>query len=395
MQHSSLSMLDLLRQLTGELPSWLEQTIVGVVIAAIAVILALVVHRILFHMLKRFAKASQSESDNLVVKRLVRPTRWALIALAVVLAARETPALDAIWSRIGSIVMPALIGWMAVAILNAFVEAMILRNDISMADNRRNRRRRTRLSIFGRIATFLIVFVTIGLMMLSIPGVRDIGVTLVASAGLAGLAVGAAAQPALKSLIAGFQMALTEPVVIGDAVIVGGEWGWIEEIRTTYVVVKVWDERRLVVPTSKFLDEIFQNWTKTTSQLLGTVMFYVDPHTKLEPIRQKFYELVESNERWDQRVKHMQVTELTRDAIEVRFLMTARDSPTLFDLRCDIREALIQWVAEKMPEAIVRSRMLPMGPVDINGIGPVSGDVMAQMDGGSAGEGGRQAAAHG
>ncbi|MCJ2179273.1 mechanosensitive ion channel family protein [Novosphingobium album (ex Hu et al. 2023)] len=377
-------MTDLLRMLTGELPSWLEQSLIAACAAAIAVALALLAHHVLFRLLRRFARASSSESDNLVVMRLVRPTRWALIALALVMAARETPALDAVWERIGSIVMPALIGWMAVAILQAFVEAMIVRNDISMADNRRNRRRRTRLAIFGRIATFLIVFVTVGLMMLSIPGVRDIGVTLVASAGLAGLAVGAAAQPALKSLIAGFQMALTEPVVIGDAVIIGGEWGWIEEIRTTYVVVKVWDERRLVVPTAKFLDEIFQNWTKTTAQLLGTVLFYVDPTTRLEPIRQKFYELVEDNERWDGRVKHMQVTELTRDAIEIRFLMTAKDSPTLFDLRCDIREALIQWVAEAMPEAIVRSRMLPMGPLDVSGIGPVSGDVMAQMNGHAA-----------
>ncbi|MCJ2188319.1 mechanosensitive ion channel family protein [Novosphingobium beihaiensis] len=377
-------MAPLLKTLTGELPRWLEQTLIAAIVAAIAIALALIVHHVLFRLLRRFARVSESESDNLVVKRLARPTRWALMALALVMAARDTPALEAMWERIGSVVMPALVGWMAVAILQALVDAMILRHDISMADNRRNRRRRTRLAIFGRIATFLIVFVTVGLMMLSIPGVRDIGVTLVASAGLAGLAVGAAAQPALKSLIAGFQMALTEPVVMGDAVIVGGEWGWIEEIRTTYVVVKVWDERRLVVPTSKFLDEIFQNWTKTTSQLLGTVLFYVDPATKLEPIRQKFYELVESNDRWDGRVKHMQVTELTRDAIEVRFLMTAKDSPTLFDLRCDVREALIEWVADAMPEAIVRSRLQTAGPFDVNAIGPVSGAVIAQMNGNAA-----------
>ena len=307
--------------------------------------------------------------------------RDALAALALVVAADAIPALDTLWDRIGGLVMPLLIGWMAVAILHALVEAMILRNDISVADNRAARRRRTRLSIFGRIATFIIVFVTIGLMMLAIPGVRQIGVTLVASAGLAGLAVGAAAQPALKSLIAGFQMALTEPVVIGDAVIIGGEWGWIEEIRTTYVVVKVWDERRLVVPTTKFLDEIFQNWTKTTSQLMGTVMLYVDPLTNLDPIREKFYELIEQNERWDKRVKWMQVTELTRDAIEVRFLMTAKDSPTLFDLRCDIREALMAWMREAMPEAIVRSRVLPVGPVEVNGLGPVSGEALSQMGG--------------
>lgn len=374
-------MTDWLDNLIGDLPNWLQQTLVAVLVVVIAVVIALVVHAVLFRVLRRFAKASDTDADNLVVRRLARPSRWALVALAIVLAARETPALAAVWQRAGGLVMPLLVGWMALAIVNAFVDAMVIRADISMADNRRNRRRRTRITIFGRIATFVIVFLTVGLMLLSIPGVRDIGVTLMASAGLAALAVGAAAQPALKALISGFQMALTEPVVIGDAVIIGGEWGWIEEIRTTYVVVKVWDERRLVVPTNKFLEEIFQNWTKTTSQLLGTVMLYVDPHASLDPIRQKFFEIVEDNERWDGRVKHMQVTELTRDAIEVRFLMTAKDSPTLFDLRCDVREALIQWIARDMPEAVVRSRVLPVAGPEAEALGAPSGAVMGQLAG--------------
>ena len=137
-----------------------------------------------------------------------------------------------------------------------------------------------------------------------------------------------------------------------------------------------------MVPTSKFLDEIFQNWTKTTSQLLGTVMLYVDPQTKLDPIRAKFFELVEGNVRWDQRVKHMQVTELTRDAIEIRFLMTAKDSPTLFDLRCDVREALIQWLASEMPEALVRQRMVSPEPLRIESQG---GDGGAGAEPGSPG----------
>jgi small-conductance mechanosensitive channel len=313
-----------------------------------------------------------------VLKRLARPTRYALIALAVVLVAREIPALDDIWSKVAGFVMPALIGWIAVSLLQALVKTLMLANRVDQVNNLKARSAQTRLAIFNRIATFLIVFVTIGLMLLSIPGVRDVGLTLMASAGLAALAVGAAAQPALKALIAGVQLALTEPIRIGDAVIIGGEWGWIEEIRTTYVIVKVWDERRLVVPTNKFLEEIFQNWTKTTSQLLGTVYLYVDPATKLDPIRTRFFELVEGNARWDKRVKHMQVTELTRDAIELRLLMTAKDSPTLFDLRCDIREALIQWLADEMPEAIVRGRVMATGP-DGSALGAPSGEVLAQM----------------
>ncbi|WP_299308561.1 mechanosensitive ion channel family protein [uncultured Croceicoccus sp.] len=347
------------------------------IILVLAVAGVLVLHRLAFGLLGKVVRSSRSAADNLVLEKMRRPTRYAAVAVALVFVAGEIPELALLWEAIAGFVLPALLGWIALSLFHALIAAMILRTDISVEDNLSARRRRTRLQIFSRLGTALIVFITAGLVLLSIPVVRDIGVTLVASAGLAGLAVGAAAQPALKSLIGGLQLALTEPIRIGDAVIIGGEWGWIEEIRTTYVVVKVWDERRLVVPTSKFLDEIFQNWTKTTSQLLGTVMFYVDPMTKLDPIREKFMELVESNARWDKRVRHMQVTELTRDAIEVRFLMTAKDSPTLFDLRCDIREALIQWIAAEMPDAIVRNRLLAAEPLRIDGAsGPPSAAAM-------------------
>lgn len=349
-------------------------------LAGIGVVVALLVHRIFFTILRRIAKASDNTSDNIVVASLAAPTKWSLVALGIVLAARETPLLAGAWEKVAGFVMPALIGWIALAIMRALVKSVELHLDLEAEDNLRARQRQTRMTILSRIATFVIIFVTVGLMLLSIPGVRDVGVTLMASAGLAALAVGAAAQPALKSLIAGVQMALTEPIRMGDAVIIGGEWGWIEDIRTTYVVVKVWDERRLVVPTSKFLEEIFQNWTKTTAQLLGTVYFYVDPSTRLDPIREKFFELVESNARWDKRVKHMQITELHRDAIEIRFLMTAKDSPTLYDLRCDIREALIQWVAAEMPEALVRNRVMSAGE-DGKALGAPSAEALAQMGG--------------
>ena len=359
-------------------PDHLQSWLVAALAAAGGVLIALLVHRLLFSILLRIAGSSDSEADNLVVRQLARPAKWAMVALGIVLVAREIPLLGSAWEKVAAFVMPALIGWMAIAIMSAFVKSVEQHLDLEAVDNLRARQRQTRLRIISRIATFVIIFVTVGLMLLSIPGVRDIGVTLMASAGLAALAVGAAAQPALKSLIAGVQMALTEPIRLGDAVIIGGEWGWIEDIRTTYVVVKVWDERRLVVPTSKFLDEIFQNWTKTTAQLLGTVYLYVDPATSLDPIRAKFMELVESNERWDGRVKHMQVTELTRDAIEVRLLMTAKDSPTLYDLRCDIREALIQWLAATMPEAIVRSRVTSTGE-DGRLVGAPSAEALAQL----------------
>ncbi len=372
---------DALEAWHGALPQWLGTAVVCSVAVILAVSIALAIHWLAFRLLRRVARSSQSESDNIVVRKIARPSRYALVALAIVLVSSVFPALENIWEKIGGLVMPALIGWMVLAVMHALVEAMYLSADVEVEDNREARRKRTRLAIFNRIATFIIIFIVVGLMLLAIPGVRDIGVTLMASAGLAALAVGAAAQPALKALISGFQMALTEPVIVDDAIIIGGEWGWVEEIRTTYVVVKVWDERRLVVPTSKFLEDIFQNWTKTTAQLMGSVLLFVDPATPLDPIRAKFIEIAEGNERWDGRVRHMQVLELHRDAIEIRFLVTAKDSPTLFDLRCDIREELIQWLAKEMPEAIVRSRLAPVAPVEV--LGPPSGEALAQMGGGS------------
>ena len=328
-----------------------------VALAIAATLAALALHWLAFRLLRRVVGLTDSESDEVLVRRLAMPTRIAVVALALVLTAREIPAFDSAWEKIAGFVMPAVVGWIALAILHALVEAMKLRADISVADNLAARRRRTKLTMLSRIATFIIVFVTVGLVLLSIPGVRDIGVTLVASAGLAGLAVGAAAQPALKSLIAGVQMALTEPINIDDVVIIEGEWGWIEDIRTTYVVVKIWDERRLIVPTTRFLEGAFQNWTKKTAQLLGSVMLYLDPSTKIGPIRAEFERQVRANPRWDGRVQVAQVTETQRDAIELRLLMSAKDSPTLFDLRCDIREGMLEWLADHQPEAFARLRL--------------------------------------
>lgn len=362
-------MFDQISEWMGSRPDWLHQSIIALVVAALAIAVALAVHYVVFRVLRRVAHASESDSDNILVRRLARPTRWALVALALVVAAREIPMLDDIWQKVAGFVMPALVGWIALAVMQAFIDAMALRADIDVADNQQARRRRTRLAIFNRIGSFVVVFVTVGLMLLSIPGVREIGVTLVASAGLAGLAVGAAAQPALKSLIAGLQMALTEPIAIDDVVIIGGEWGKIEDIRTTYVVVKVWDERRLIVPTTKFLEEIFQNWTKRGSELLGTVFLYLDPATDLAPIRAEYERQVTGNPNWDERVQAVQLTDTTPDAIQVRLLMSAKDASVLWDLRCAIREGMMDWLRRELPEAIVRRRIEPAGPLRIEAEG--------------------------
>jgi small-conductance mechanosensitive channel len=204
----------------------------------------------------------------------------------------------------------------------------------------------------------------VALMLFSVPGVAKVGATLMASAGLAALAVGAAAQPALKALIAGFQMALTEPISIDDVVILDGEWGRIEDIRTTYVVVVLWDQRRLVVPTNRFLEETFQNWTKTTSQLLGTVMLYLDHTVDVARLREEYTKQIEAHRLWDRRAQVLQVTDCREMVLEIRLLMSAKDGPTLFDLRCALRESMMDFIRRDMPEALSRRRQQAIAPLD-------------------------------
>jgi small-conductance mechanosensitive channel len=340
-------------QLAAALPGWLWQA--ALIVAAI--VIALVVHRIGMALAHRLLHGRTS--DAIIVQRLRRPARWLLIGIALAVVQPTLGLSDAglrAWSRISGLVVPALLGWLIVAVLAVVADLLKARLDIAVADNLQARRRRTRIDILNRIAVFVVLLATFCFMLMSIPSVRNVGVTLIASAGLAALAVGAAAQPALKNLIAGMQMAFTEPIRIDDVVIMDGEWGRIEEIRLTYVVVKLWDERRLIVPVSKFLEESFQNWTRQTSAILGSVFWYLDPATDIPRLRTKLVELVKANPRWDGRFCNLQVTDTKPDAIEVRALMTAKDASTAFDLRCDIREALLQFIRADMPGAIVRHR---------------------------------------
>ena len=385
--HTMGAMADWIEQFTGRLPDWSEQFIIAVVAAVVGIAIAWLAHAVLFRVLRRVARASGSETDDILVRRLVRPARYAFVALGVAYAARETPALEAAWGKVAGFVMPFLLGWIALAVLHSLVEAMIIRTDISIADNRNARRRRTRLAIFSRIGTFVIVFITVSLMLFAIPGVRQIGVTLMASAGLAALAVGAAAQPALKAIIGGFQMALTEPISIDDVVIIDGEWGRIEDIRTTYVVVRIWDDRRLVVPSTRFLEDTFQNWTKNSSQLTGTVMLYLDHAADIGPIRAEFQRQVSGDPRWDQRAQGVQVTNVTDESMEVRLLMTAHDAGLLWDLRCAMREGMLDWIRREMPEALIRRRNLQAAPIEL-----AAGSSMAEVMAGAAGGKGRLSA---
>jgi small-conductance mechanosensitive channel len=331
---------------------------------AVAIAIALIVHRIVRAALRRAVARSRSQTDDVLLAAASRPVKWMLVVVAVGFAHRMVPLapwVAAAWAQAVGFLFPALLGWLLIALLKGFQHSVQIGTDITVEDNLMARRRRTRVSILTNIAVAIVMFLAVAMMLLSIPGVRNVGVTLMASAGLAGLAVGAAAQPALRNLIAGIQMAFTEPIRIDDVVIVGGEWGRIEDIRLTYVVVRIWDDRRLIVPVAVFLEQIFQNWTRESARIMGSVFLYVDPSVDLEPIRARLKEVVEASPRFDGRFYNLQVTDMKPEAAELRILVTSRDSSQNFDLRCEVREALIRFIAAEMPGALVRTRLQPVG----------------------------------
>ena len=323
----------------------------------VSVVAAFLIHWGFYWLTRRLL--DRTEISPVILPALYHPTRWIVVLLALGAGLRAITLPDRVaelWAIGSRMLFVVLAGWLVLNVMRAARTILERHSDITVADNLRARRQHTRLRILYRIAQSVIGFIVIAMVLMTIPGVRSVGITLMASAGLVGLAVGAAAQPALKNLIAGVQMAFSEPIRLDDVVIVEGEWGRIEDIALTFVVVKIWDDRRLVVPVSYFLEKPFQNWTRRTSDLLGTVFLYVDPTADVKRIRAKLDEVVHANARWDKRVCVLQVTEHRADSMELRCLVSAQNASQAFDLRCEIREAMLHFLRTEMPEALTRTR---------------------------------------
>jgi small-conductance mechanosensitive channel len=272
------------------------------------------------------------------------------------LAAQADETLRIIWEPLAQFLRPALLGWIAYNIVRGLTAAMELRMEASH-DQVALRSRRTRTALLSRLATFAIVVITTGLMLFAIPSVQAIGTTMLASAGLAALAIGAAAQPALKSLISGIQLALTEPLRIGDLVKVDGEVGRVEEIKMSFITVRTWDERVLIVPTSRFLDESFENWSRRNEQLTGPVFLHLDPATEIAPIREEFERFVAAHDLHDGRNMALLMTEAYPESVELRLSMSAKTIGDLWSLRCATREHMMAWLNQNMPDALIRHRL--------------------------------------
>lgn len=333
--------------------NWLTQSAIAI---GASILIALIVHWIIYMMARRVARLSRSIFDEAVLGSIKVPLRWTMIGLALAMAAWTDALAGEGWDTAAAFITPALLGWVAYKVVSGLVAGFEMRFEAAH-DPIGQRARRTRISILARTAKVAIVIISVSLIMLNIPGVRDVGVTLIASAGLAALAVGAAAQPALKSLIAGMQMALTQPLRIGDLVKVDGETGRVEEIRMSFVTVRLWDERVLVVPTTRFFETSFENWSRVDEKLTGPVFLHLDPASEIPPIRTEFERFVSAHPLWDGRNLELLITEAFPESVELRLSMSAETIGNLWTLRCETREHMLAWLREEMPEALIRHRL--------------------------------------
>lgn len=324
---------------------------------AAGLLVAYVLHRILHKIVTRLASRHVLASHMAAHMRQAAQTSMMLFALRVIFtgAPRELPGV-ALVAQVLNILLIGALTWLAIRGVHAAGASVIARNPWEVEDNLRARRILTQTRVLVRSATFVLGLFGLSFMLLTLPGARQIGASLLASAGIAGLVAGIAAQPVLGNFIAGLQIAFSQPIRIDDVLIVQGEWGRVEEITGTFVVVRIWDERRLIVPLRWFIENPFENWTHRSATILGTVFLWLDFSVPIDGVRAEFERVCKSSKLWDGRVCVMHVTDTNERAMQVRLLVSAKDSGTAFELRCAIREAMIAYCARHYPDGLPRLR---------------------------------------
>lgn len=314
-------------------------------------------------LLKRYAaKQSELNAPRIFINRIWKPV-FVLLILSVsksILVVHDT-LLPQVWherlQHAFTIAVIAVIGWMIQRVV-ASTKTLILRHyNTNQPDNLHARRVHTQIDVIAKVLTFLIVILTLASVSLTFEGAALIGESLLASAGVAGIILGFAAQKTIGNLFAGIQIAIAQPIRIEDAVVVEGEWGWVEEINLTYVVIRIWDLRRLVVPITYFTETPFQNWTRNEAEIIGTVVMYVDYSVPVNAMRAEMNRILDNTELWNKNVRVLQVIDTKERVLELRALMTGKDSPTTWDLRCHVREKLMEWLMREYPHALPRTRM--------------------------------------
>lgn len=315
----------------------------------VALLLGFVVRKALLVIARRAGEKTDKPLRAHVAQVVAVPAAVALPLFFLSIAVGGTPLPEdwitriQHWLGIGGLLC---LTWLAARGVGALEHRILRDNPMDAVENLDARRVQTQTRVLGRIVQGGMVLVGVAIALMTFPAIREVGATLLASAGIIGLVVG----------IAGLQIAISQPIRLEDVVIVNGEWGRIEEISSTYVVVRIWDERRLIVPLQWFVENPFENWTRSTSQLLGTASLWLDYRTPVAQVREELKRICDSDERWDGRVCVVQVIDTDKAAIQVQLLVSARNSGDLFELRCAVRERMIEHLAHQHPEALPRLR---------------------------------------
>ncbi len=338
---------------------WLPEWAVIVLVLVVFVGAGWLAHAAAFAVLRRVVR-NRDVFWRGVVERARAKLRVLVIIIGIGIGVSVSPLDPGPSQQVRAVLLVAWIlalGWLASGVLDMWAVVHLKKFNMAVEDNLIARKHLTQTRILQRVAKVLLIIVTVGLALMTISGFRQWGVSLLASAGVVGIIAGLALQPVLTNMLAGIQIALSQPIRIDDAVVVEGEWGNVEEITSTYVVVKLWDWRRMVLPLSYFITKPFQNWTRENARLIGTAMFYVDYEAPIDRLREAFERIVRASPLWDGDVQVMQVTDITERVMQVRCLASARSAPVAFDLRCEIREKLMAFMRDECPEALPRDRV--------------------------------------
>lgn len=327
-----------------------------------AILIALLLH-LVFSLLTRIWLRRNAEKCGVVLRSVIRhikgPLRLGLPLLAVVVVfpfvSLPEHLLDLLQHCV-SILTIITVAWLVVRSVSVLEDYLFDKYRIDAEDNLKARKIHTQMRYLKRVFAVIVCVIALALILINFEKVRQLGTTILASAGIVGIVLGFASQRSIALLFAGFQIALTQPIRIDDVVIVENEWGRIEEITLTYVVVRIWDKRRLVIPISYFIEKPFQNWTRVSADLLGTVYLYCDYSVPVQVVREELKRVLEQSEDWDGEVCVVQVTDTTERTMAVRALMSASDASRLWNLRCQVREKLIDFIQREFPESLPRFR---------------------------------------
>lgn len=338
---------------------WLPEWVVISVIVAVFVFIGWAANQIVFALLTWIVRRRDLFWRG-VVGRARLKVRIAVMIVALALAVTVSPLDPEPSLLIRQTLLFAFIltvGWMLIGAVDMWAVVYLRRFNMETEDNLVARKHVTQARILQRVAAIVIGLITLGLALMTIGAVRQWGLSLLASAGVVGIIAGIALQPFFTNMIAGIQIATAQPIRIDDAVIVEGEWGRVEEITSTYVVVKLWDWRRMILPLTYFIQKPFQNWTRENAALIGVVFLHVDYEAPIDRLRTELERIVQANPLWDGDVLSLQVTDITERTAQVRCLASARNAPTAFDLRCEIRERMLAFMRDHCREALPRDRV--------------------------------------